>query len=196
MKRAFDILGASVFILLAAPIWIPAVLLILIVDPGPILYVQSRIGRKDKLFKLYKFRTMYQNTSSEHSRSVTLQNDPRIIPGGHLLRKFKLDELPQLLNVLDGTMSIVGPRPTVEEDYQKMNQEQRQRHSVRPGITGLAQISGNTSLPWEKRIEYDLAYIKKQSLSLDLWILARTVLLVVTGRAETHPPSENEWENQ
>lgn len=196
MKRIMDVTIAGIALILLSPVWIAAIFLILAGDPGPVLYRQKRVGKNEKLFSLYKFRTMFQAPPEQTPGSVTVRNDPRVFRGGHFLRKFKIDELPQLLNVLEGSMSLVGPRPTVYEDYEKMNSEQRRRFEVRPGITGLAQISGNTALPWQKRIQHDLKYIENQSVWLDIRILFHTVYLVLTGKAETHPPGDDEWEDQ
>lgn len=195
MKRFFDITLAGLALIILMPVWFAVTLLILVVDPGPVLYLQTRVGKNGRHFLLYKFRTMYQISPDQETSTVTTQYDPRVFRGGHTIRRYKLDELPQLLNVLNGTMSLVGPRPTVYEDFERMDETQRRRFIVRPGMTGLAQISGNTALSWQRRIEYDLQYIGQQSTWLDLVILYRTVLLVITGRAETHPPGKNEWEN-
>jgi lipopolysaccharide/colanic/teichoic acid biosynthesis glycosyltransferase len=156
-----------------------------------VFFVQERIGLDEQPFKVYKLRTM---RATGDRRSVTLMDDPRVFFMGRLARKLKIDELPQLLNVLNGTMSLVGPRPTVQEDYERMNRRQRSRCRVLPGLTGLAQVRGNTSLTWPQRIEYDLFYVENQSLWLDLKILARTALLVLTFRAETHPQGISEWD--
>lgn len=198
MKRIIDCVLAATALIVSAPAWIATVVLIKLKDPGPALFKQPRVGQNGELFNLYKFRTMFQEPPDENvvAGSVTVRNDPRVFRGGHFLRKFKIDELPQVLNVLEGTMSMVGPRPTVLEDYQRMNEYQRRRFTVKPGITGLAQVSGNTELPWARRIEYDLKYIENQSIWLDFYILFRTFLLVITGKAETHPRGNDEWEDK
>jgi hypothetical protein len=125
--------------------------------------------------------------------STTVRNDPRLIRGGGWLRKYKIDELPQLLNVLSGDMSLVGPRPTVQEDVGRMTPVQLQRLLVSPGLTGLAQTQGNTTLNWPERIELDLAYVRSLTLAQDLRILADTMWQVITGRADTHPMGDDEW---
>lgn len=195
-KRVMDITISGLAVVLFLPVWIMAILLIFFGDPGQVFFRQSRIGKDEKPFDLLKFRTMFHAPPAGKASSVTLINDPRIFRGGCFLRKYKIDELPQLINVLEGSMSLVGPRPTVYEDFEKMNQEQRRRFEVRPGLTGLAQISGNTALPWQKRIRYDLEYIERQSVWLDLKILFQTAFLVLTGKAETHPPGDDEWEDR
>lgn len=190
LKRFFDILISSVLIVMMLPVWFLAVCVILLGDPGPLFFRQQRIGKGGQPFSILKFRTMRVH---HIDTSVTTKGDPRIFRGGDFLRRFKIDELPQLFNVLLGDMSLVGPRPTVAEDYEKMSEEQRSRSTVRPGITGLAQISGNTALPWQERIALDLDYIHRSSLRLDFVILIRTIVLILTDRAETHPDGKDEW---
>jgi lipopolysaccharide/colanic/teichoic acid biosynthesis glycosyltransferase len=192
MKRIFDITLSFTLLFLLLPLWLLAIIIIFISDPGPIFFRQSRVGKNEKEFFILKFRTMF--FYKELANTTTLKHDPRVFKGGYFLRKYKIDEIPQILNVLDGSMSLVGPRPTVSSDAQKMNTEQRRRFSVRPGLTGLAQICGNTSLKWNKRIEYDLHYIDHWSIWSDIVILAKTGLLVIVGRADTHPASESEWD--
>lgn len=192
MKRVFDITFSFTLLFLLLPLWLLAIIIIFISDPGPIFFKQSRVGKNEKEFCILKFRTMFCN--KELSNTTTSKHDPRVFKGGYFLRKYKIDEIPQILNVLDGSMSLVGPRPTVSSDAQKMNNEQKRRFSIRPGLTGLAQICGNTSLKWNKRIEYDLYYIDHWSFWSDIMILAKTGLLVIVGRADTHPDSESEWD--
>ena len=125
--------------------------------------------------------------------STTTANDPRVIKFGWLIRILKIDEFPQFLNILKGEMSIIGPRPTVLEDYELMNEEQKKRNSVLPGLTGLAQIKGGTKLLWPERIKYDLIYIKKKSFLLDLEIIFKTILLFLVFKISTDPDSSKEW---
>ncbi|MFI9653021.1 sugar transferase [Guyparkeria halopsychrophila] len=191
MKRLIDVVVGVGICIITLPVWLVAVVIILLADPGPIFFRQRRVGLNGNEFYILKFRTMYLKQST--SAATTLKKDPRIFKGGNFLRKFKIDEMPQILNVIGGSMSLVGPRPTVRDDVEKMTNEQKRRLKVRPGITGLAQISGNTSIPWDERIRFDLRYIEKQSMWLDLVILFKTALLVVSGRAETHPPHDDEW---
>ena len=191
MKRLFDIIGATLGLLALSPLLLLAVIIIKRGSRGPVFFTQERIGRGGAPFKLYKFRTM--NIGAEQAGTVSLKHDPRVFAGAHFLRKFKLDELPQLLNVLNGTMSLVGPRPTVREDYERMNATQRRRTVVPPGLTGLAQISGNTGLSWPARIKYDLLYVEEHNLLLDLGIIVNTAWLIFRNRVETHPAGEDEW---
>lgn len=191
MKRLFDILGASLGLILLSPVFLLAAIIIKRGSRGPVFFTQERIGRGGAPFRLYKFRTM--SLGAESAGTVSLKQDPRVFAGGNLLRKFKIDELPQLLNILNGTMSLVGPRPTVREDYERMDAAQRRRTVVTPGLTGLAQISGNTGLSWPERIKYDLLYVEERNLLLDLGIIAQTVWLIFRNRVETHPAGDDEW---
>jgi lipopolysaccharide/colanic/teichoic acid biosynthesis glycosyltransferase len=158
---------------------------------GPILFRQRRIGRHGKPFEIYKFRTMV--VGAEFSGSVTTQNDPRVGRVGKWIRAKKLDELPQLVNVLNGSMSLVGPRPMVISDFERLDDRQRRRVSVRPGLTGLAQVSGNTALSWPRRIEFDLEYVDRRSVAMDCRILGKTAAMVLNGSAATESPSADEW---
>ena len=191
--RISNIIITLLVLMVLAPVLILAALWTKAVSPGPWLFRQERIGLNGTPFSIYKLRTMRVATEDAHTGSVTVEHDPRLFRGARLLRKTKIDELPQLFNVLDGTMALVGPRPTVAEDYERMTDTQRQRFNVRPGLTGLAQISGNTSLSWPERIKFDIRYIEKRSLWYDLKIMMQTALLLLSNRAETHPDSPDEW---
>lgn len=191
MKRAFDLLFSLLILIVTLPVWIVSIVIIFISDPGPIFFRQKRVGVNQKEFSILKFRTMYLRKTDVSS--TTKADDDRIFRCGNLLRKYKIDELPQVVNVILGDMSLVGPRPTVKEDVEKMSPLQKRRFEVKPGMTGLAQISGNTSLKWDERIRYDLQYIDNFSMKFDIRILLRTVFLVVSGKAETHPSGSNEW---
>jgi lipopolysaccharide/colanic/teichoic acid biosynthesis glycosyltransferase len=191
-KRLFDLSLASLLLLAAAPILLAAATFIRLVSPGPVLFRQDRIGRDGRVFQILKLRTMKYRPEAGGS-STTVRNDPRLIRGGWWLRKYKIDELPQLLNVLSGDMSLVGPRPTVQEDLERMTPVQLQRLLVSPGLTGLAQTRGNTTLNWPERIELDLAYVRSLTLAQDLRIIADTVWQVVSGSADTHPMGDDEW---
>jgi len=143
--------------------------------------LQERLGKNGEVFKIYKFRTMVENAESKGSGIYTSKGDPRITKVGHFLRKTSLDELPQLLNVLKGDMSLVGPRPPVPYHPYKYNEysdKQRKRFKVKPGITGFAQVSGRNKLSWDERIEFDVEYVENYSLFLDFKILFNTFLTV------------------
>jgi lipopolysaccharide/colanic/teichoic acid biosynthesis glycosyltransferase len=151
-------------------------------SPGPVIYRHQRVGRDGQPFDLWKLRTMVQGAENLGAGLYIEDRDPRITRTGRLLRRFSLDELPNLVNVLRGELAIVGPRPTVQEQVDRYTEHQRRRLEVRPGITGWAQVHGRTALSWPERIELDVWYVDNRSLSLDLKILARTAKLLVTGR--------------
>ena len=192
-KRLLDICGSAILLLVALPVMALAAATIKVFSRGPILFVQVRIGLAERPFRIYKFRTMHLNSHKHKFGSVTVANDPRLFPGARLLRKLKIDELPQLWNVLQGSMSLVGPRPTVAEDVQRMTPRQRGRYALKPGLTGLAQIRGGAALLWPERIEYDLWHIDNYSVWLDFKVLLQTAVLVITGRADTNPLTDDEW---
>jgi len=191
MKRLFDLLVVLISLILLSPILVIVFLVVSIADGFPVFYIQERVGLNGRIFKLYKFRSMKKG--SDKSSSTTFKDDDRIFFGGNFLRKYKIDELAQLLNVLKGEMSIVGPRPTVFQDYNKMTTEQKKRCSAIPGLTGLAQISGNTFLKWPERIKLDLEYIEKQSFVYDLQIIFKTFVMVLSDRIDSETNDEGEW---
>lgn len=155
------------------------------------VYTQNRVGKYEEDFTIFKLKTM--KYVEDNDSSTTIEGDPRVTAVGGFLRKTKIDELPQIFNVLNGTMSLIGPRPTVKEDANRMTAEQKRRFTVSPGLTGLAQINGNTRLPWPKRIVYDLEYIDNYSLLLDLKIFVKTIMLILANKANSHPVSDDEW---
>jgi lipopolysaccharide/colanic/teichoic acid biosynthesis glycosyltransferase len=158
-----------------------AALAIRIESRGPVFYRQLRVGRDGEQFELWKLRTMVPGAEAMGAGIYVLEGDARITRVGRLLRRFSLDELPNLVNVLRGDMAIVGPRPTVQEQVDRYTDRQRLRLEVKPGITGWAQINGRTSLPWPDRIELDVWYVEHRSLRLDLRILLRTARMLATG---------------
>jgi lipopolysaccharide/colanic/teichoic acid biosynthesis glycosyltransferase len=196
VKRALDLLIAGVGAIISAPIVALLALAIRIESPGHPIYRQARVGKDGRLFEIYKLRTMVRGAEFTGAGLAIQEGDDRITRMGTLLRRYSLDELPNLWNVLRGEMSIVGPRPTLEVQVLQYTEHQRRRLEVKPGITGWAQINGRASLPWTERIELDIWYVEHQSLRLDLKILARTWRLVVGGqglykgeRGGWHPPS-------
>jgi undecaprenyl phosphate N,N'-diacetylbacillosamine 1-phosphate transferase len=192
-KEQFDRIVAFILLILTLPVFLLAIVTIKLFSRGPVLFFQERVGLDEKPFQILKFRTMSLAAPNHALGSVTVQNDPRLFRGARLLRTLKIDELPQLINVLNGTMSLVGPRPTVREDYERMASGQRRRASVKPGLTGLAQINGAAALLWPERIAYDLEYIEDYSLWMDVSILVRTALLILTARADANPVEGDEW---
>lgn len=181
MIRALDVVLAAALLAVTAPLLALAALAIRLESRGPVFYRQLRVGRDGETFELWKLRTMVPGAETMGAGIYVLEGDPRITRTGRLLRRFSLDELPNLVNVLRGEMSIVGPRPTVQEQVDRYTDRQRRRLEVRPGITGWAQINGRTSLPWPERIELDVWYVEHRSLRLDLRILARTARMLATG---------------
>jgi lipopolysaccharide/colanic/teichoic acid biosynthesis glycosyltransferase len=171
----------SLGLVVAAPVLALAAILIKLESRGPVFYRQRRVGRGGAAFELWKLRTMVPGAETMGAGIYVVEGDPRITRTGRLLRRFSLDELPNLVNVLRGEMAIVGPRPTVQEQVDRYTERQRRRLEVRPGITGWAQINGRTSLPWPERIELDVWYVEHRSLRLDLRILGRTARMLATG---------------
>jgi lipopolysaccharide/colanic/teichoic acid biosynthesis glycosyltransferase len=181
MKRAMDVVIASVGLLLGSPVLVAAMAAIRLEGPGHPIYRQRRIGRDGEPFDLYKLRTMVHGAEHLGAGMAVNEGDSRITRVGAFLRRTSLDELPNLVNVLRGDMSIVGARPTIPVQVEQYTERQRGRLAVKPGITGWAQVNGRASLPWAERIELDLWYVEHQSLRLDLRILARTAAILVRG---------------
>jgi exopolysaccharide biosynthesis polyprenyl glycosylphosphotransferase len=185
LKRLVD-LGAGVLLLaLALPVMAACVLAVRLTSPGGVLYLQTRVGRGQKPFLLYKFRTMRADAEAESGEVLAQPGDPRLTPIGAFLRRFRLDELPQLWNVLQGTMSLVGPRPERPGFVQQYLREvpgYAERFSLTPGLTGLAQVNGDYYSSPQNKLRYDLAYMANWTLWLDLSILLRTVKIVLTSR--------------
>ena len=180
-SRALDLLVASLALALAAPLLALAAILIKLESRGPVFYRQRRVGRAGAPFELWKLRTMVPGAESMGAGIYVVEGDPRITRTGRLLRRFSLDELPNLINVLRGEMAIVGPRPTVQEQVDRYTDRQRRRLEVKPGITGWAQVNGRTSLSWPERIELDVWYVENRSIRLDIRILMKTARMLATG---------------
>lgn len=191
-KNTIDFLGGLIVMILAAPVMIAIALLIKLTSPGPVFFIQERVGYNKRLFRMFKFRTMVVDAVEQQKKLEALneadgpvfkiKHDPRITPIGKWLRKTSLDELPQLFNVLLGDLSLVGPRPLPERDFQKFDQRWfNRRFSVKPGITCIWQISGRSETTFDQWIMQDLEYIDKWSVSLDLKILLKTVPTVLRG---------------
>jgi lipopolysaccharide/colanic/teichoic acid biosynthesis glycosyltransferase len=180
-KRLLDVAGAAVLLVASSPIVAAAIVLIRLESPGHPIYRQRRVGRGGEPFELYKLRTMV--TGAEHIGAglAVDAGDARITRTGERLRRFSIDELPNLVNVLRGEMSLVGPRPTIQVQVDRYTERQRGRLLALPGITGWAQINGRASLPWAQRIELDLWYIEHASLRLDLRILLVSARMAITG---------------
>ncbi len=181
-KRVFDVTAAAIGLLVLWPGLLVLYLLARRSSGGSGLFVQDRAGRRGRVFRMCKFRTMRIEHVHDPDPSVVITPDHQAVtPLGRLLRKHKLDELPQLLNILAGHMSVIGPRPTVPEQVLDYDDFQRRRLEVRPGLTGLAQINGDSALSWDERIEWDVHYVDHRGPWLDLKILARTALVFLRG---------------
>ena len=183
MRRAFDVVVAGAALVLASPVLAVAIVAIRLESPGHAIYRQRRVGKDGRPFDVFKLRTMVAGAESMGSGLAVNEGDPRITRVGAVLRRFSVDELPNLVNVLRGEMSIVGPRPTVQVQVQQYTERQRGRLAVRPGLTGWAQINGRASLRWDERIELDLWYIEHRSWRLDLEILLRTAKIIIAGES-------------
>jgi lipopolysaccharide/colanic/teichoic acid biosynthesis glycosyltransferase len=182
LRRAFDVLVSGTVLALTSPILALAVLAIRLESPGHPIYRQRRIGKDGAAFDVLKLRTMVSGAEKMGAGLAVDDGDTRITRIGALLRRTSIDELPNLVNVLRGEMSIIGPRPTVPVQVQQYTERQRGRLALKPGITGWAQVNGRASLPWPQRIELDLWYVEHATLALDLKILWLTARMLVTGR--------------
>ena len=192
IKRAMDLLLGIIGILLLLPLLLATAMAVAVSSQGPILYVQERIGRDGRSFRMYKFRSMYRNSHQIKAQYMAMnevngpvfkcRRDPRITPVGRLIRKLSLDEFPQLINVLRGEMSLVGPRPPLPEEYRSYGPRELSRMSVLPGMTGIWQVSGRSDLDFDTWVALDIRYIDTWSLWQDVKLLAQTVPAVITAR--------------
>jgi lipopolysaccharide/colanic/teichoic acid biosynthesis glycosyltransferase len=178
-KRLFDVVGSSLALVVLSPIMAAVAALVRNRIGSPILFRQDRPGRNGEPFQIVKFRTMTNDTAPDGS---LLTDEERLVEAGRRLRRWSLDELPELFNVVNGDMSLVGPRPLLLEYLPRYTEEQARRHEMRPGLTGLAQVSGRNELPWDQRFELDVWYVDNWSMWLDLKILVATLGQVLTGR--------------
>lgn len=172
VKRILDIILSLLAIIILSPLLIIISILVLIFMGRPIFFKQPRPGKNEKIFNMYKFRTM---TNKKDKDGNLLPNEKRLTKFGNLLRKTSLDELPEIFCILIGKMSIVGPRPLLVEYLEYYNEEQKHRHDVRPGLTGWAQVNGRNSITWAEKFKYDVYYVKKLSLILDIKIIFMTI---------------------
>ena len=192
-KRLMDIVLSVVAVIIATPCFLITALLVKITSPGPIIFSQVRVGRYGRHFKFYKFRSMYVDAEArkaellKHNESgdgviFKMKHDPRITPVGRFIRKFSIDELPQLFNVLLGDMSLVGPRPPLPSEVRSYTLEERKRLHITPGITCLWQVSGRSELPFHKQMALDKEYIASRSAWKDFLILLKTIPAILTGK--------------
>jgi lipopolysaccharide/colanic/teichoic acid biosynthesis glycosyltransferase len=195
IRRGIDIAVSALALALAAPVLLAAMAAIRLESSGPVIYRQRRVGRHGRQFDVLKLRTMVDGAEHIGAGLAIDAGDSRVTRVGALLRRASLDELPNLLNVLRGEMSLIGPRPTLPVQVAQYTERQRGRLQVKPGITGWAQVNGRASLPWPERIELDLYYIAHRSLLLDLRILWRTPALVLGGGGLYKGPAGG-WEHE
>ncbi len=182
IRRLFDIAVSLVGAAVTAPFVGLLAAAVRLESPGHPIYRQTRVGRDGREFEIYKLRTMVRGAEFTGAGMAINEGDARITKVGNWLRRYSLDELPNLWNVLRGEMSIIGPRPTIPVQVEQYTERQRRRLAVKPGITGWAQVNGRASLPWSERIELDIWYVEHQSLGVDVEILSRTVRMVFNGQ--------------
>lgn len=175
IKRILDFILSLIAIIVLSPILLISAILVRIKLGSPVIFKQKRPGKDEKIFTLYKFRTM---TDEKDEQGNLLPDSERLTKFGKFLRSTSIDELPELINILKGDMAVVGPRPLLVEYLELYNEEQKHRHDVRPGLTGLAQISGRNAITWEEKFEEDLQYIKKITFLGDIKIILKTALKV------------------
>ncbi|KRK79023.1 sugar transferase [Companilactobacillus nodensis] len=186
VKRIFDFVASLIGLVLLSPLFLIVAIAIKIEDPrGPVFYTQTRLGKRQEPFEMYKFRSMVVNAEKLKQKLLDkneiegamfkMKNDPRVTKVGRFIRKYSIDELPQLMNVLTGEMSLVGPRPPLPDEVKKYSSYDKQRLTVKPGCTGLWQISGRNDVGFEEMVRLDLDYINHRSASYDVYILFRTV---------------------
>ena len=197
VKRISDIVIAFCGLIVLLPVFLVTALAIMIEDRGPVFYAQKRIGKYEKEFKIYKFRSMYKHAEEIHEElrkeygcedvSFKLKNDPRITKVGKVIRKFNIDELPQLINILKGDMSLVGPRPLpvyeYEDEQKQYGKRYIERYSVPQGLTCIWQISNRASIDFEDRMQMDVEYARKKGFWIDLKLIVKTFVFTLTGKA-------------
>lgn len=192
VKRSIDVIGSLLGLVVLSPVLLITALLVPLSSPGPALYFQERVGRGGRFFKVIKFRSMYRNAHDRKGQLgemnhcsgpiFKIRSDPRVTPLGRLIRRLCIDELPQLINVLLGQMSLVGPRPALPEEYETYSPRERERLLVKPGLTCVWQVSGRSDLDFETWIEMDLQYIHHWNLRQDIQMLLLTIPAVASGR--------------
>ncbi len=176
VKRLFDFLAAFVGLLIISPLFVALIICLFILNNGKPFFYQERTGKDGKIFTIIKFRTMNDKTDTHGNLLPALERVTKI---GNFCRKFSLDELPQLINILKGDMSLIGPRPLLPHYLQYYNERQNRRHEVLPGITGWAQVNGRNTISWEQKFEYDVYYVENQSFALDFKIILKTIDKVI-----------------
>ena len=188
LKRGFDVLASCLALVVLSPIFLLTALAIILEDGGPIFFTQTRAGKDMRPFKIYKFRSMYKNAESQFQRmqaqneqtghAFKIKDDPRVTRVGKFIRKYSIDELPQLLNIIKGDMSIVGPRPILYNQMEECNAYEKQRLIVKPGLTCYWQVSGRANIKWDQWVELDLKYIQDMSIATDIKLILKTIPVV------------------
>lgn len=195
IKRFFDVVASGAGLIVLSPLLLLVAAWIKLDSKGPVFFMQQRAGRHEQSFKIFKFRTMLHRAPNEidqhQEQVVSAGHDPRITKAGRFIRATSLDELPQLINIFIGDMSVVGPRPVLMEQTEVVPPGYKKRFNVRPGLTGLAQVRGRRSLGWLEQLGHDAEYVDKQSLAFDLKILLLTVKVVLTGSGIYGEPGLN-----
>ncbi len=191
-KRIVDVIGAGAGLLLSAPLMLVAAVAIKLDSPGPVLFSHMRLGRNGQPFQMLKFRSMYQDAAARQVSLVSdndiagpvfkIRSDPRVTAVGKFIRKYSLDELPQLWHVLVGDMSLVGPRPPIPDEVARYEPWQRERLAVKPGLTCIWQVSGRSDVPFDEWVRMDIEYVRRRNMWLDLKLLLQTIPAVITGR--------------
>jgi exopolysaccharide biosynthesis polyprenyl glycosylphosphotransferase len=182
IKRTMDLICALIILIIFSPVMIISAIAIRVSDGGSAIFKQERVGRHNRPFMMYKFRTMKEQSEKDELKGWTTKGDPRVTAIGRFLRRTSLDELPQLINILLGQMSLVGPRPVTEPELVKYGEYKDYVLSVSPGLTGMWQVSGRSDTGYEERISFDTYYIQNWSIWLDIWILIKTVWVVLKGK--------------
>jgi undecaprenyl phosphate N,N'-diacetylbacillosamine 1-phosphate transferase len=190
IKPFFDHSVSLVMLILLSPILAIVAIMVRMDSPGPVIFMQDRLGMNYRVFRLYKFRTMTHKKNRENRQVFT--NDPEITGIGRFLRRSKLDELPQLVNILKGDMSFVGPRPSLPDLKEKFNEDGKVRVKVKPGLTNLAAVNGSIFLTWPERWVFDRMYVERQSFLMDMSIMLRTAVVVIMGENFYHKKGMNE----
>lgn len=178
IKDILDRILSLLILIILSPLFLIFSILIKLDSMGPVFFIQERVGKDGKIFKIIKFRTMYVGAEEKTKGKYIDEINPYLTKIGKFLRRWSLDELPELINVLKGEMSLVGPRPTLKYQVEKYDEIQRRRLSVKPGITGWAQVNGRNRIPWNERIKLDLWYIENWNLLLDFIIILKTIFVI------------------
>jgi lipopolysaccharide/colanic/teichoic acid biosynthesis glycosyltransferase len=193
LRRVFDVIVAATVLVLTSPLILIAAIAIKLTSRGPVIFRQQRVGYRGHHFEVLKLRSMVTGAEHKGAGLAVDKGDSRITTVGRFLRRTALDELPNLVNVLRGEMSIIGPRPTVQVQVDQYTERQLRRLEIRPGITGWAQVNGRASLPWPERIEMDIDYIEKRTTRLDLHILRLTARQVLSGGDDHYKGDTGGW---